>query len=340
MTQLSWKRHLALAAIVIAPALTAGGAALAMPADRAAPTTAQVQKATGLFVKATELYKAKKYSAALEEFRASYALVPSPNSHLYIARCLSFSGDTREAWIELDRTAAEAAAGGAKYVPTHDSAVAERDELGAKLSFVTVAAPNADPALSIRIAGRDVPSDRVGKPYPVTPGPVEVIVQAPGKPPLRQTVTVASGERRDVDLNGPVAAAPAGPPPDVPVVVVKKGVSPLRIGAFVAGGVGVVGFALFAAGGVLSSGTYSDLKTLCMNQEGCPNGNRALANQKISSGNTQQTLADVGLGIGIAGLAAGAALFVVSTRRAPSDASQPTAGLVVGPSWIGAQGSF
>jgi hypothetical protein len=309
-----------------------------MPADRA-PTTAQVQKATGLFVKATELFKAKKYSAALEEFRASYALVPSPNSHLYIARCLSFSGDAREAWIEFDRTAAEASNGGAKYAPTHDSAVAERDELGIKLGFVTVAAPNADPTLSIRIAGHDVPSDRVGKPYPVTPGPVEVVVQAPGKPPLRQTVTVGSGERRDVDLNAPVAA-PAGPVESAPVVVEKKGVSPLRIGAFVAGGVGVVGFALFAAGGVLSSSTYSDLKTLCMNQQGCPNGNRTLANQKISAGNTQQTLADVGLGVGIAGLATGAALFVVSTRQPPSDASQPTAGLVVGPSWIGAQGSF
>jgi hypothetical protein len=337
MSQLSWKRHLALAALVVAPVLTAGGFAAAMPEGHAAPTAAEVQKATALFVKATELFKAKKFSVALEEFRASYALVPSPNSHLYLARCLSFSGEARAAWIEFDRTAAEAAASGPKYAQTHDSAVLERDELGAGLGLVTVVAPYPDPALSIRIAGREVPSDRWGKPYPVDPGTVEVIVQAPGKPPLRQTVSVGRGARRDVDLD--VAAANA-PPPSVPVAVEKKGIGPLRIGAFVAGGVGLVGFGLFAAGGVLSSGTYSDLKTLCMNQQGCPSGNPAIVKQKISSGEMQQTLADVGLGIGIAGIAAGAALFAVSTRRPVSDAGEPTADLVVGPSWIGARGSF
>jgi hypothetical protein len=338
MTQLSWKHHLAVAALVVAPVLAAGGPALA------APTAAEVQKATALFVKATELFKVKKFSAALEEFRASYALVPSPNSHLYLARCLSFSGDARAAWIEFDRTAGEAAASGPKYAQTHDSAVLERDELGATLGLVTVVAPYADAALSIRIAGREVPSDRWGKPYPVDPGSVEVIVQAPGKPPLQQTVTVGRGERRDVNLE---AAAPAGAPPSAVVVVEKKSsIGPLRIGAFVAGGVGLVGFGLFAAGGVLSSNTYSDLKTLCMNQQGCPLGNRAIVNQKISSGETQQTLADVGLGIGIAGIATGVALFALSTRRPVSDAAEAsrggalTAEPVVGPSWIGARGSF
>lgn len=339
MTQLSWKRHLAVAALVVAPALTAAPAALAMPEGRAPPTTAEVQKATGLFVKATELFKAKKFSAALEEFRASYALVPSPNSHLYLARCLSFSGDARAAWIEFDRTAAEATAGGPKYAQTHDSAVLERDEIGATLSLVTVLAPSADPGLSIRIANREVPPDRWGKPYPVDPGTVEVLVQAPGKPPLRQTVTVGRGERREVNLDV-AAAAPAAPAASGAVASEKKGISPLRIGAFVAGGVGLVGFGLFAAGGVLSSGTYSDLKTLCMNQQGCPTGDRTIVNQKISAGESQQTLADVGLGIGIAGIAAGAALFLLSTRQPASDSAQPSADLVVGPSWIGARGSF
>lgn len=337
MTQLTWKRHLAHAALVAAAVLTAGGTAEAMPDGRPQPTAAQVHKATALFVKATELFKAKKFSAALEGFKASYALVPSPNSHLYLARCLSNTGERREAWLEFDRTADEASAGGAKYVPTHDSAVLERDELSNKLGLVTVAAPDADASLTIRIANHEVPSDRRGKPYPVDPGMVDVVVEAPGKPPLRRTVTVGAGERRDVSLDAPVAA-PVAPVASAPVAEEKSDGNPLRTGAFVAGGVGVAGFVVFAVGGALSSKTYSDLQALCVNQAGCPNGDRTLADQKISTGITQQTLANVGLGVGIAGIATGTVLFVLSTRRASSD--QPTTGLVVGPSWIGAKGTF
>src|ERR1700679_3814796 len=116
MTHPRWKRHLALAALCAAPVRCGGGAALA----GGTPSPADVTKATDVFKKATEQFKSKKFVPALDGFKQSYALVPSPNSHLYIARCLAALGKARAAWIEFDHTADEATAGGAKYAPTHD----------------------------------------------------------------------------------------------------------------------------------------------------------------------------------------------------------------------------
>lgn len=348
MTLPSWKRKLTLAALVVAPVLTGGGAALAMPAGPppgAGPAAADVQKATALFMKATELFKAKKFVPALDHFKQSYALVPSPNSHLYIARCLAALGEARGAWLEFDHVIDEAAADGAKYVPTRESATQERDDLGGKLSLVTVVVQNPDPAMTVRVGTHDVPPDRWGKPYPVEPGNADVTVQAPGKPAVRQTVNVAPGERREVAINTAGSAGPiaAGPTPGPVAPPSRHPLDPLRVGAFVAGGVGVVGFALFAAGGALSSGTYSTINTACGGVAGCPHPaglTPAAVAADISSGKSQQALANAGLTVGVLGIAAGATLFVLSMRKHPGDSGQPTADLVVGPSWAGAVGSF
>ena len=58
----------------------------------------------------------------------------------------------------------------------------------------------------------------------------------------------------------------------------------------------------------------------------------------ISSGKTQQTLANVGLIVGAVGVAAGATLIVVGakSKRAPAAAT----GLVVGPGYLGVNGTF
>ena len=346
MTQPFWKRPLTLAALLLAPVLTAAalpeGAALAKPAPPSgAPAPADVAKAVALFRKASDLFAAKKYAPALEEFRLSYALVPSPNSHLFIARCLGALGDSRGAWLEFDRTIDEATAGGAKYAPTRDSAAQERDEIGSRLAIVTVLVQNPDPAMTVRVGGHDLPPDRWGKPFPVEPGNADVTVQAPGKPAVRQPTSVAAGERREVAIStvpvapvGPlVPVAPVAPPP-------RRALDPLRVGAFVAGGVGVVGFALFAAGGALSKGTYSNLNTLCNGQAGCPNGNRATADQDISTGKSQQALANAGVALGVIGIATGAALFALSVRRNRTSDSGPTADLVLGPTGASAVGTF
>ncbi len=342
MTQLSWKRHVALAALVVAPVLAGGGAALAMP-QAPPPAAADVQKATAFFTKGADLFKAKKYAPALEQFKQSYALLASPNTHLYIARCLVALGDKRGAWLEFDRTATEARSAGPKYERVPDVAIQERDELAPKPAIVTVVVQNSDPAMTVLVGTSSVPPDRWGKPYPVDAGTLDIVVQAPGKPPVKQTITLGPGEQREARLDASAALPPPPGSGDQANASAQSGMSPLRIGAFVAGGVGVIGFIMLAAGGAASKSTFSSLNTLCMGQAGCPGATgatRATADSDISSGKTQQAVANAGLALGVIGVATGVTLFVLSTRKKQGDAAKPAADLVVSPAWVGARGQF
>ncbi len=51
-----------------------------------------------------ELYDSRRYEDALEQFRASYKDFPSPNSLLYVARCLRSIGRTHEAIAAFENT--------------------------------------------------------------------------------------------------------------------------------------------------------------------------------------------------------------------------------------------
>jgi hypothetical protein len=309
----TWIRPLALLPFLLLPALSGGEqAALAQPkhAAPAGPSAADARKATQLYQKGADLFTAKKYALALEEFRASYAAVASPNSHLYIARCLAATGDPRAAYLEFDKVVVEAdarAATEAKYAPTRDTAKVEREEQRTKIALVTVTVAHADASTTLQVGGQSVTSDKWGTALPLLPGSVDVVIQTGTTPPVHSTLTVAAGERRDLALD-------AAPPPPSSVVAVKakpvrSSRAGLRTAAFVAGGVGVVGFGMALVGGLMASSTYSSLQSSCPMVPCSAPG----AAGHVSSGNMQEALANVGLVVGALGIATGATLFVLST---------------------------
>lgn len=327
-------RTTAIAALVTAvsvlPALSSSVANAQPPPAEAGPSPADVAEAKARFGKGSDLFKADKFAEALEEFRASYNRVNSPNSHLYVARCLSKLGKIAEAYLEYDKVVAEAQTSGEKYAQTGETAKVERDELNTKLAFVTPNVTSPEPGAKLTIGGVEVPQDRWGKPFPATPGNVEVRLEAPSKPAATQSVTAAAGETKDVSIAFTAADTGGG---DTGGGSTSGGMSGMRIGSFVAAGVGVAGFALFAIEGSMSKSTYDDLQKTCGGP--CP-ADRA---DDIDKGKTQQTLANVGLVVGAVGIAAGATLFVLSLRGGKkSDAPQTS--LVVGPSALGVRGTF
>jgi hypothetical protein len=327
-----------LAASLVAVHLIAAvpSSAWAQGAPPAAPSEADTKKAIELYKKGQSLEKSKKYAEALAAFRESFALVQSPNSRIYIARCLGGTGDYVAAYLEFEAVIADIdARQEAKYQPTRDAAVQERDEAAGKIAMVTVSVANATPETRVSLGLKEVPREQWGKPMPMQPGTVEVSLSNPPAAPQTQTIEITAGQKRAIDLD--VKGASGGqvePPPPT-----GNRLKSLRPVAYAAGGVGVVGIGMFAVAGALANVTYSDLDTKCAAGTGmrsCPSS----AQGQIDEGKVQKDVANVGLVIGAIGLATGVTLFILSRDSGKKDEPKTEVQGVVGPSYLGVQGTF
>ncbi len=304
--------------------------ARAQPKASASAPSSDAATAKARFDKGKTLYNAKNFADALVEFRASYSTYKSPNSHFFIANCLRDLGRLAEAHIEYDRVAAEARTAGEQYAGAVDAALAERDAITPKIVFVNITTPGSQTDSAVSVGGVDVTPDLMGKPIPVMPGSIEVRLSAPGKTTVTQNVTGAAGETKTVTIEFPPAETPGGE--EQPGG--GKKLTPMRIGAIAAAGVGVVGMILFAVEGSASNTSYDNLQAKCGGP--CPQSFAA----DIDKGRTQQIVANVGLGVGIAGLAIGGTLFVLSMKKKPADATQPQTTWLIGPGSLGVRGTF
>ena len=301
-------------------------------------TPVQREQAQARFARGKELLAKKQYDAALAEFRASHEIVGSPNTRLELARCYRAMGRIVAAYAELGRAAVEAkelVGQDNRYQRAFDSATTERAEIQPQLGFVALTIENPSDETKVTVGGEEIRRAAWNEPAPAVAGATEVLVETPGHAPVRRALTLTAGQRTALTVDaqsGDTLGGPAAPPPEPPRP--ESPTSPLRKWAYVAGGVGVAGLAVFTIGGVMARSTYNDLDSACHGGP-CPSDKSG----EISSGKTQQTIANVGLVFGIAGVAAGATLFVLSLPKG-SPAAAPTTGLVVAPGWMGLRGSF
>jgi hypothetical protein len=301
-----------------------------------------------------QAFEAKNYEKAAMELRASLDVVDSPNARLELARALRDGGRLGEAWTEYERVVQDAtklAAKEERYRKTADAATTERTEVEAKLAFVVVTVAHAPADAVLKVGGTTVPQDHWVDPIVAPAGAVDVVLSdASGKELARQTVMATVGQKLPVDLDATPAPPPApaapkdiaaedkpdfGQPPPAadttPPPPASSGRANLRPWAYVAGGLGVAGLATFTVFGLMSNSNYSDLQGAC--HPGCP----ASKSSEIDNGKTYQLVANIGLGVGIVGVAAGATLFVLSLGGKSTPAAT---GLVVGPSFVGVRGTL
>lgn len=318
-------------------------------ADGVAPndaTPAQKKQAMDHFALGKQAFESKSWDKSIAELRASLDVINSPNARLELARSMRDSGALGDAWTEYGRVIDDAtrlAATENRYAKTADAATSERTDVEGKIFFLSVTVLHAPPGAVLKVAGRVVPQDAWPRPIIALPGAVDVVLaDAAGKELARQTVSANGGQQGTATVDAqppppvvPVVATPddrpdftraVAPPPAAP----SNGRAKLRPYAYIAGGVGVVGFGLFTAFGLMSSSDYNDLKSACAGGH-CPSSKSG----EISDGKTFQTVANVGLVVGIVGVAAGATLFVLSLTG-----KSDTTGLVVGPSYIGLRGTL
>jgi hypothetical protein len=326
-------RNVLLAATLVAiPAHAAG-------VDPASATAVQREQAQQHFLKGKDRYDRNDMNAALDEFRASLEIVASPNARLYVARTLREMGRLVEAYVELGRTAADAKEHereDGRYGKAATAALAERDAIAPQIGFVQLTVKNASDTTTVTVGGNAIVRAGWNDPIPVKPGNVDIVVATPGAPPVEKTPTLHAGQKLalEVDANEPPSVA-TNPVPEHPAS--SHGDKPpwLLPAAIVGGGVGVVGMLTFTIAGVASNGTFSDLQKKC-GAGPCPASDAG----EVSSGKTQQAIANTGLVLGLLGFAAGATFLVWWVLPQKSSTQRASAAITFGPSSIGVAGTF
>jgi hypothetical protein len=214
--------------------------------------------------------------------------------------------------------AAQASRSGDRYKSTAAAATEERDELRPKVAMLTVRVADAPPNVTVKVGEGTLAADQIGTALPFDAGSVVVTAETPDGASARGEVTLTAGAASEVELRlvKKVEATVAAPPPPAPVAPPAPPASSspsLRTWAYVAGGVGGAGLITFAIFGAMTSSKYSSLEAACPDKNDC-SGKQS----DVDAGKTYQTVANVGLGVGLVGVAAGATLFVLSLNQ-PKD---------------------
>lgn len=306
---------------LVALALAGGaGAAGAAPAGGAASDAAREH-----FDAAQALFDQKKYEAALVLFRQAYEESKSPNARLMVGRTLLALGRLTDAHDELAATVAEAAKRAEtepKYAQARDAAAAELAPLEAKVGKLVLTFAGAHPGARVTVNGAAVPAERLGTPMAVLPGAVEIVVDGMGTGPVKRAESVPAGQTRTVVLGGaaPARSAAPGPtatPTGAPDEPPATG-GGVRYAGIAVAGLGAAGMVLFGVATMMGDQKLAQLQEECGGAR-CTDPKYA---DVVDSGKTFDLLANVGLGVGIAGLAAGTAMIVFGgPRKAPATAT-------------------
>jgi hypothetical protein len=288
---------------------------------------ASVNDAKDLFNRGSELFIARRYAEALDVMRASYKLVPSPNSGLMIARCLREINRPVEAMEMFTTVEGDArrrvADGETKYSRTAASAASEAAVVRASLGSlrIRIAQPGAGTDLSVDNNPTQIPADGVVVVWH-TPGAAQVTVRRSGSPEQRSSVTVPSGGEVQMEFGATVAAplvttgsnapllAVLPPAPSQPTQAAPPWVKPA---IWTSGAVTVAGFGVFAGFGLASLSEYNSLSSQCGTT--CGASDRGQAN----TGKQNQTIANVGL---VTGSIAAAATLTFAVIGLTSHGSQ------------------
>ncbi len=295
----------------------------------AAPTVAFAQEdAAKAFEEGRKLWDAKDAAGALPRFRKAVDATGSPNARLYLARCLRETGNLVQAYEEMALTVRDARAkadSDERYAATRDAAAAELTLLEARVGRVVIALSEELAGAVVTLNGTGVETARVGTPLAVAPGEVQVSAVKPGGVPTRQKIVVAAGALQTITLSAAAAPAPGGatatPAQQPPADDDGPGFGLVRgLGIGVAA-LGVGGFVTFAVGTVQANDAFSTLEATC------PVGpcEDAASQDTISSGKTAEVIANVGLGVGIAGIVAGTFMLIFCGPSEPEQTAwEPT----------------
>ncbi len=309
-------------------------AALAISALLGLAADARADDAEALFDQGRALMDdPAKLGEACRTLEASYKLVERGDTLLNLAECHRREGKTATAYAEFDKALHIGAAVG--FGEAMQVAKRLRDELGAKLSRLTVTVPPevlSLEGLSVELGGKPLAKDRWNKAFEIDPGPAEITAVAKGY--RRFTLRVEVGPDKDektatvaLDREPPAPRPP--PPAPTPTPRAARPSWPWVVGA---AGLGLAGAGVAFA--FVQRGAGKELDDTCgADRQACPAGYDfgAVRGRELRSFGLFVGLGAGGLvAVGAAGIGLG-----LSPR-----ASGPKASLSVSPTSISLQSTF
>lgn len=249
---------------------------------------------------------------ALQLFLASFEKVASPNSRLMVARTLAELGRHPEAFQQFQLVVQESerlAKGLPKYERTLEAARAELAALAPRVALMKLEVDG-----QVSVAGRVLDRSAWDDLIPMAPGKVTIRFTLNNGQTVEETVDLQAGATNQIVLDVPKRRVE---PPQQMTTSSPGGESvvPYETLAWVGAGTALVGITGFTVFGLMNNGKFNDLEERC-DGSSCP---LSLWND-AENGRTLQTLANVSLGIGLVGAAAGAYFFLATDGDLPTSA--------------------
>jgi hypothetical protein len=264
-------------------------------------------RAVALFGEGQKLYDQGDYASALDRFREVDSLMKgSPNARLYMARCWRELGRLPEAFELMTETVAaanEKAKADPSYLRTRDAAAAEREAIVPKIGRLVIAASDPPDGLTVKVGRRALTTQQIGRELGFEPGDVVVVAEAPEYQQFRRALSLRSGTLQTVAIvmRREGEAGPTGPSlPEGPGGTGEPSTA-VRDAGFGILAVGVLGMGAFAISGSMANARYSRVEEECPT----PPCHGAEYTDLINAGKTMDLVANIGLGVGLAGLVAG-----------------------------------
>jgi hypothetical protein len=285
-------------------------------------------RAVALFGEGQKLYDQGDYSNALDRFRQVDTLMKgSPNARLYMARCWRELGRLPEAFELMTETLAaanEKVKTDPSYLRTRDAAAAEREAIVPKLGRLVVAATDAPEGLEVKVGKRKLEPSDLGRELAFEPGEVVVAAEAPGHQPFRRVMQLRAGTQQTLAV-ALRREGEAGPGPTTGEGPKGEPSTAVRTAGFVTLAVGVLGMGTFAVSGIMANSRYSQIESDCGSHR-CTGSEYT---DQINGGKTMDLVANIGLGIGLAGLVAGSLMVGLGWPKddagsQPAEGSEPS----------------
>jgi hypothetical protein len=308
------------------PAVAGNPPTPAAPAAGPTADKATLINARQQFQQALALETAGDWAGASSLFQQVAQVRLTPQVRFHIALCEEHLGKLAAALGHYQIAADEAQEAHATEVAAQ---VASRTEvLKARIPRVLLERGAGADYASISLDGVLLGASSIGSELPVDPGPHIIDATSQGFKPFNAKFQIAEKENKKIEIV--LEAAPPPPVEDKAISASGGGaVAPptKNLAPFIVGGVGVASLAASGVFFLLRSKSINSLEESCPTKTSCPASDKSTYDQ----GKTYTVVADVTLGIGIAGVAAGATLFLLNRKK---PAAPATAGSVqVVPLW-------